>query len=561
MFSFLHSLRGRLLAWYAVILFLILLVFGTLLYSEIHRSHWERVEDELIGAARILEGTLRTVPQPILDSIAKDLGKPRGPRLPPGLGGPNGPGHNGPGGPNAPSGPGGPPNRDRRPPMNRDVPPRDFPPRDISAVGESLPPRPEDRMRPAVQIPWDRDIERAIEDLPQEKWEAMITFPRDLLQQSGTREGPTYFIIWRENRSIFKESSVPTSRPDMPDNIEDRFRRERYLRQQRGPYHEVFIRGPHRTLICVGRSIVAEQGRIQHLTLSLILSGASVFMIGMFGGWWLSRRATSSIQRMSLTAEQIQSSTLSRRIDINGFDTEFAQLGKVLNSMFDRLNESFEQQTRFVADASHEMRTPLSVILSSTELALSKERSSNEYRMQLETCQRSANRMHQLVESLLILARLDGKQSTEPTSSVDLSKLVEECIEWIKPLASERQIQFNTALSPCVVQGHANLLNQVISNLLLNAIQYNSPGGNVHIETKVEGSSAVLIVEDSGMGISAKDIPHLFERFYRVDQARSRNTGGSGLGLAICHRIVEIHGGTIEVTSTVGEGSKFIVRL
>jgi len=403
-------------------------------------------------------------------------------------------------------------------------------------------------------------MENLIEAMTEEEWEARISLPRELPEQMGRRDGAIYFVIWRENGTVLRESAVPESRPSIPENVEARFHRNRYISTMRGVVHELFIRGPHHTLVCVGRSVIDEQGRIRELTLMLISTGAAIFAIGMFGGWWLSRRAIAPIQKMSQIAEEIQSNTLSRRVDIKGFDSELAQLGTVLNSMFDRLHDAFQQQRRFVADASHELRTPLSVIMTSAELALSKDRGSEEYKLQLETCQRSANRMHQLVESLLMLARLDGKQPSESLSPLDLAQLVKENLEWLGPLAAERQIQFKANLQSCMVSGHHNLLNQLVTNLVVNAIQYNKDRGTVRIDIRSETHGSLLSVDDDGIGIPESDIPHLFDRFYRVDQARSRNTGGNGLGLAICKRIVEIHRGTIEVTSKVGEGSKFIVR-
>lgn len=534
MFRLFRSLRWRLQAWHALILLSVIIGFGSILYVEFYRAHWNRVDDELLSGARLLEGALRSVPRPILDSIAQDLGQNRGPRLPPPIGAPG---------------------RDRRPPPNRPLTTRDIPPQ-----GDSLPPRIGERPRHPLHVPWDSAIEQAIDGMSQNDWEATLSLPKSLPEQMGRSDGPMFFILFREDQSVLKESEVPDVRPSIPLNLEERFHYERYIRQQRGPFREIFIRGPHKTLICVGRSVPDEQARMNQLTLILVSTGATVFAIGMLGGWWLSRRAISPIEQMSKTAEEIQSNTLSQRVDVNGFDTEFAKLGTVLNSMFDRLNESFQQQRRFVADASHEMRTPLSVILSSTELALSKQRGADEYRMQLETCQRSANRMRQLVESLLMLARLDSTQSPEHPASVDLAKLIDESWEWLKPLADEGQIQCNINLQPTFVLGHSNLLNQVITNLVVNAIQYNRPGGTVKITSKNESAQAVLTIEDDGIGIPSNDLPHLFERFYRVGQDRSRNTGGSGLGLAICHRVVEIHSGTIEVTSTVGKGSIFTVR-
>lgn len=529
-----HSLRWRLQVWHALILLLVIVGFGTILYFEIERSYWSQVDEELLGAARVLEGSLRSIPRPIIESFAQDLGKNRGPRLPP------------------PDLPGG---KDRRPPPHLN------PPHNGPNFGGNPRPMQDDRIRPPVQIPWDSQVANAIESLSQEEWETTLSLPRSLPEQFGRGDNPTYFIIWREDHSVLKESAVPESRPVIPSDLETRSRNARYWVQQRGPFHEVLIRGPHLTLIGVGRSVLDEQKRIRHLTLILVSTGSAIFAIGMFGGGWLSRRAIAPIQQMSQTAEAIHSNTLSKRIDLKGFDTELAQLGTVLNSMFDRLNDSFEQQRRFVADASHEMRTPLSVILSSAELGLSRERDPKEYRMQLETCQRSAHRMHQLVESLLMLARLDGNQPNEPTASIDLSKLIDENIKWLEPIASERKVRLVVASQPCFVNGHANLLNQLIANLVVNAIQYNQIGGDVRVELHCDSAWVHLNIEDTGIGIASHDIPHLFERFYRVDQARSRNTGGSGLGLAICHRIVALHGGTIEVESTIGAGSTFKVRL
>ncbi len=534
MFRFLHSLRWRLQAWHTLILLLVIVGFGLVIQWEIIRSHMDRIDDELLGAARILEGSLRSVPRPILDSIAQDLGQRKGPRQsPPG------------------------PLRDRRPPLQKGGQP---PTRDGGPRGENMFPPRDDRFRPPVPIPWDNEMENLIEAMTQEEWEARISLPRALPEQMGRRDGSIYFVIWREDGSVLRESAVPESRPSIPENIEEKFHRNRYVSSMRGLLHEIYILGPHHTLVCVGRSIVDEQSRIRELTLILISTGVAILAIGMIGGWWLSRRAIMPIQKMSQIADEIQSNTLSRRVDIKGFDSEFAQLGSVLNSMFDRLQDAFQQQRRFVADASHELRTPLSVIMTSAELALSKERSSEEYKLQLETCQRSANRMHQLVESLLMLARLDGKQNSASPESLNLADLVKENLEWLGPLATERKVKIASNLQSCMVSGHHNLLNQLITNLVVNAIQYNRDQGTVRVDVRSENDFCLLVIEDDGIGIPENDIPHLFERFYRVDQARSRNTGGNGLGLAICKRIIEIHRGTIEVHSNVGEGSRFTVR-
>jgi signal transduction histidine kinase len=251
-------------------------------------------------------------------------------------------------------------------------------------------------------------------------------------------------------------------------------------------------------------------------------------------------------------------------MDLAGVDLELEQLGSVLNHMLERLDTAFTAQQRFTADASHELRTPLAVMLSTLELALSKQRTPEEYREQLVKCQRAAMRMHGLIDALLTLARTDSQARGAPMQQVPLHEIVEESAGGLRGLARERQVELSVSCVPVNVNGNATQLGQVVTNLVQNAILYNHPAGRVEVELRGsgdEGAAAVLSVSDTGQGIAEADLPHIFERFYRVDAARSRAQGGSGLGLAICQRIVAIHGGKIEVTSEPGAGSKFVVTL
>jgi len=283
--------------------------------------------------------------------------------------------------------------------------------------------------------------------------------------------------------------------------------------------------------------------------------------IGLLGGWLLSARAIRPIKTITSTAQNISASNLSRRISLIETENELGSLAAVLNAMFARLEAAFERQIRFTADASHELRTPLSIIYSHAELALARDRSAEEYRKSIETCFRASKRMKSLVDSLLVLARADAGKLEIRREELDLSESAEDCLELVRPLAAEKKIQLKSELQSARICGDTFRLAQVITNLLTNAINYNREGGSVTIGVKADGGQAILTVSDTGVGIAQEDQKHLFERFYRVDKARSRELGGSGLGLAICRSIVEAHGGRISLASEPGKGTTITASL
>jgi len=262
-----------------------------------------------------------------------------------------------------------------------------------------------------------------------------------------------------------------------------------------------------------------------------------------------------------MAAQQISASNLSRRIDARGTQSELGTLAAVLNDTVARLEAAFQRQVRFTADASHELRTPLAVIHTNVQLALSRERSAAEYRKMLETCLRASNRMKNLVDSLLMLARTDAGQLVLQCSTSDLHNVVAECIAMVAPLAEEKRVTVESDLHSVCVSADSSQIAQVVINLLTNAIRYNREGGRVQVSATTICQHAVLVIADTGVGIPPEGLPHVFERFYRADAARSRDDGGSGLGLAICKTIVEAHGGTIVAHSAAGGGATFTVRL
>ena len=368
-----------------------------------------------------------------------------------------------------------------------------------------------------------------------------------------------YFVIWRSDGEILRAEPPEMSDEVPPDPWIGPERHENA--RSRGRLREVSLLGPGETIILVGRPIGRELHDLLGLAWRLGLSGLGVFAAGLLGGWWLAGRAVRPIATMSQTVNGITASSLSRRIDLEGVDTELGELGGLINTMLGRLEASFDQQVRLTADASHELRTPLTVVRTQVELALSRPRSAGEYREALEACDRAARRMTGLVEDLLTLARADAGKLALRWEHVELGPIVVECAELLGPMAESRDVRLVVNAAGASLKGDAARLSRVVTNLLSNAIVYNRPGGQATLSVAAEGDTVVLTVADTGVGISEAELPRVFDRFFRVDKARSRESGGSGLGLAICKSIVDAHGGTISVASHSGKGTKVVVRL
>ena len=328
-----------------------------------------------------------------------------------------------------------------------------------------------------------------------------------------------------------------------------------------GNFRELFDLLPSGEGISVGVSILPELKGLHLTALRLTGVGGIILLFGLAGGWWLVSRALRPIADISATAVKISAGDSSQRINVAEADSELGQLAAVLNSTFARLEAAFAQQQQFTADAAHELRTPVSVMLTQTQTTLNRERSGAEYRETLEACQRASQRMRRLIESLLELARLDAGQETLKRLRFDLATVANDCVEMVRPLADERGVKILAELAPLEISGDSERLALVVTNLVTNAIQYNQSGGEVRLKLESQRGLAVLTVGDTGPGIAAGDLPHVFERFYRGDKSRTVSSGNAGLGLAISKAIVEAHGGTIEVASRENAGTTFTVRL
>jgi heavy metal sensor kinase len=279
------------------------------------------------------------------------------------------------------------------------------------------------------------------------------------------------------------------------------------------------------------------------------------------GGWGLARRALRPVDHMSQSARRISAEDLSRRLERRGTGDEIDRLADTLNQMLGRLEAAFGEMQRFAADAAHELRTPLTALRGGIEVALRTERPPEEYRRVLISSLEDVDQLIRLAEDLLLLSRSTAGLTTA-LAPVDLEALVLEALEAGVRLAKGRGVTVRLGpITPAVARGDVAALRRALLNLVDNAIKYTPAGGSIELSLGAVMGTAALAVQDTGIGIDPADAPRVFEPFVRLDAARSRDTGGSGLGLAIARSIVTAHGGSLEVESRLGAGSRFTIRL
>lgn len=315
-------------------------------------------------------------------------------------------------------------------------------------------------------------------------------------------------------------------------------------------------------VVQVGQPLASVNERMQDIIFLLLLSTPLVLLFSAYGSYWLAGRAFGPIHRLTSIVHEIGAKDLHQRVPIPYAKDEVRELALIFNQMIGRLEHAFNQQRRFVADASHELRTPVSVIRSMTDVALSHSSTSEEYVMVLKEINAESERIGKLINDLLALARADEGLVQLDHDTVQLDLLVSDVVDSMEALATERKITLTVGeLHSATILGDAARLIQVIMSLVDNALTYTNAGGSVTLSVKTTKNQALLIVRDTGIGIASKDQPHIFERFYRTDPARSRAAGGSGLGLSIVDWVVRAHDGSISVESRPGQGSTFTVVL
>jgi heavy metal sensor kinase len=311
-------------------------------------------------------------------------------------------------------------------------------------------------------------------------------------------------------------------------------------------------------------------GLESRLLFTLVAGSLATLVIALLGGYWLADRAMRPVHTITQAARTIGETDLSRRLNMKSKD-ELGELADTFDGMLGRLQAAFERQRQFVADASHEFRTPLTIVNLETSRALASPRKAEDYRRTLTIIHNENDFMTSLVNDLLTLARMDAGQAVTESLPVDLSDVVLETMERLAPLAARTGVQLEGGdLPEARILGDRQLLVQMVSNLVENGIKYaGREDKKVSIETGMSGETAWVRVSDNGPGIAAEHLPHLFDRFFRIDQSRTRgedraaslkSPGGSGLGLSIVQWIARAHGGEIKVESLVGTGTTFEVR-
>jgi heavy metal sensor kinase len=287
-----------------------------------------------------------------------------------------------------------------------------------------------------------------------------------------------------------------------------------------------------------------------------------ILLLASAGGYFLARKSLSPIALMNQQTQTITAQNLSARLDVLNRRDELGGLAATINELLARLENSFGEQQRFVADASHELRTPLAVLRGETEVALSQTRSTTEYQKSLNLINDEAEHLSRIVEDLFLLARQPFDRQAVMKEPVMLNRIVDECARAAQVLASPKNLTLTVdAKSTVSLRGDDELLQRMMLNLLDNAVKYTPSGGAIAVELSASNGDARIVVTDTGIGIPERDQPHVFDRFYRVDKARSRAMGGAGLGLSIAQWIAHTHGGEISVSSNMGRGSFFTVRL
>lgn len=331
-------------------------------------------------------------------------------------------------------------------------------------------------------------------------------------------------------------------------------------------------------LLVVGRSYTAPSGMkfhvesgapmrpietvLNHLLVLLLLGVPVVVLVAVGGGYILVGRALAPVVRMAGSAERITLHNLNERLPLAHTGDELEQLSLALNRMIVRLGEAFEQNRRFLADASHELRTPLTALRGELENAVAQARAVPELRDKVGSALEEVDRLAKIVQTLFAISRLEAGEAQKEWARFDLAKLAAGTADQMSLLAEDKGVSVNCNVeSNVTVEGDAARIKQVVVNLLDNAIKYTPSGGSIQLNVLSRGGKAVMEVIDTGVGIPASALPRVFDRFFRVDEARSRQVDGAGLGLAIVKSICAAHGGVVEVESVEKKGSRFKVEL
>jgi heavy metal sensor kinase len=306
------------------------------------------------------------------------------------------------------------------------------------------------------------------------------------------------------------------------------------------------VQGPEEPMaVQVARSLAPYEHESNELLSAFLLAGPLTVFATIVAGYFLARRTLAPVQRMTTAARQISGDRLDRRVEVANRDDELGQLAATLNDMLSRLERSFEEMKRFTADAAHELRTPLAVIRNEAEVALRRPRSGDEYGRALENVLEETIRLSRMADELLFLCRQDAGLNHLASEPVELGPLLEEVVANMRLVAQEKGVALTLdGFAGGAALGDDRQFRRVFYNLIDNAVKYTPAGGSVRVSGRTDGAEVVVTVTDTGVGISQDHLPRIFDRFYRVDQARTVGEGGAGLGLSICRAGASLSSGS-----------------
>ncbi len=313
-------------------------------------------------------------------------------------------------------------------------------------------------------------------------------------------------------------------------------------------------------------SLAQEQERIDRIA---VVTWLMSLVIAPVIGWFLSARALSPLRTMVHTAATLRPSQLSEKLPIRGADDELDQLAVTINSLLDRIATDVGEKHDFLANAAHELRTPLAAIRATADVALVSDRSGDEYRELVAQIMEQTDALSSIVNQLLLLSESTLSPRVVNQNRFELHEIVAKSVDIFRAVAESNEVSLRIDRNdPVEVIGNRDQWIQVLNNLIDNAIKYTPAGGRVAVDLRQQAThdaaaQAQLTISDTGIGIHADDVQHVFDRFYRADRSRTRlrDVSGTGLGLSICHAVVDSHGGAIECTSQPGHGSVFTIRL
>jgi len=310
----------------------------------------------------------------------------------------------------------------------------------------------------------------------------------------------------------------------------------------------------------VSRSITPTVDTLKRIKIIILITTPLFILFATFSSLFLARRALAPIDSVTKTASEIEKGDLSRRIKMPTANDEIGRLARTFNKMIARLEDTFNREKRFTSDASHELRTPITIISAKAEVALTKSKKIEDYRKALKVIIKEAKKVSFLLSQLLLLARSDEGKSILSIEKIDLKMIIDSIIIEMKEKAKQKNITLSIISEQnFVIKADQTFITMLFLNIIENSIKYNKRGGLINIYFSKEDNTAKVIIEDNGIGISDENLTHIFDRFYRVSESRADK--GSGLGLSIVKEIVEVHKGQIKIYSKLGIGTKFEISL